>query len=182
MLAGYRSKSMWRRLIGIVDNGFAAKSNPSTVTITAIAGTPASIAATSGTPQSACLNTVFAASLVATVKDANGFGVSGVTVTFTAPATGASGIFAGNVITAVTDASGLATSAVFSSNGTTGTFTVTASTPGVSPPANFSLTTTSCGVFSITPAGGTPQSAQIGQAFASPLQATVKDAQLHLLS
>jgi hypothetical protein len=42
------------------------------------AGPAASIAATSGTPQSAIVNTAFAAPFVATVKDANGNPVSGV--------------------------------------------------------------------------------------------------------
>ena len=56
--------------------------------LTNTAGTAASITATSGTPQSAAINTAFAAPLVATVKDSGGNPVQGVTVTFTAPASG----------------------------------------------------------------------------------------------
>ena len=56
-----------------------------TVTITAAAGAAASIAATSGTPQTAAINTAFVSRLAATVKDAGGNPVSGATVTFTAP-------------------------------------------------------------------------------------------------
>ena len=65
---------------------------------------------------------------------------SGVTVTFTAPSTGASGTFAGGVNTATTDANGKATSAVFTANSTAGAYTVTATAPGASTPASFSLT------------------------------------------
>jgi hypothetical protein len=99
------------------------------------------ITATSGTPQTATVNTAFAAPLVAKVTT-GGSPTSGVTVTFTAPATGASGTFAGGVSTATTDANGLATSAVFSANGTTGAYTVAATVSGVSTPANFNLTNT----------------------------------------
>ena len=73
------------------------------------------IAATSGTPQSAALNTAFSAPLVATVM-MGGLPVSGAFVTFTAPATGASGIFAtsaSNTETDTTDATGIATSSAF---------------------------------------------------------------------
>jgi hypothetical protein len=101
-----------------------------------------SITATSGTPQSAMVNTAFAAPLVATVTT-GGSPTSGVVVTFTAPAaTGASGTFAGGVNTATTNASGVATSAVFTANGTAGAYTVTASATGTSTPASFSLTNT----------------------------------------
>jgi hypothetical protein len=46
-----------------------------------------------GTPQSATINSAFATGLQATVKDAGNNPVSGVTVTFTAPGSGASGLF-----------------------------------------------------------------------------------------
>ena len=72
--------------------------------------TAASIVATAGTPQSATVNTAFATALQAMVKDANGNPLSGVTVTFTAPASGASATFGGSAnATAVTNASGVAT-------------------------------------------------------------------------
>ena len=72
--------------------------------LTNTAGPPGSITATNGSGQSAAINTAFAARLVATVKDAGGNPLNGVTVTFAAPATGASGTFAGGVNTAVTNA------------------------------------------------------------------------------
>src|SRR5580700_5526470 len=95
--------------------------NPGSVVLS-IGGmaTAASIAATSGTPQSATINTAFAAPLVATVKDSGGNPVAGATVTFTAPGSGASGTFAGGVNTATTNASGVATSTTFTANGTAG--------------------------------------------------------------
>jgi hypothetical protein len=107
------------------------------------AGAAATITATSGTPQSAAINTAFAAPLVATVLDSLLNPVSGVVVTFTAPASGASGTFAGGVNTATTNASGVATSATFTANGTVGgPYTVTATVPGVATGADFSLTNT----------------------------------------
>jgi uncharacterized protein YbbK (DUF523 family) len=150
--------------------------NATNVTLTAPAGTPASITATSGTPQSATINTAFAAPLVATVKDAGSNPVSGVTVTFNVPASGASGTFAGGVKTAATNASGVATSAVFTANATAGAYTVTATVVGVATPAIFSLTNNAGAAASITATSGTPQNATINTAFAAPLVATVKDA------
>ena len=66
--------------------------------------------------------------------------MNGLTVTFTAPANGASGTFSGGVDTAVTNTSGIATSNVFTANGTAGSYTVTAGEPNVSGTATFSLT------------------------------------------
>src|SRR5258706_6622285 len=87
------------------------------------------------------INTAFATQLQATVRDASNNPVNGVTVTFTAPTSGASGTFAGGVNTAVTNAQGIATAAVFTANGTEGgPYNATASGTGVSTPANFSLT------------------------------------------
>src|SRR5260370_681993 len=100
-----------------------------------------SITATVGTPQSATLNTAFATPLQATVKDAGNNPVSGVIVTFTPPASGASGTFAGGVNTASTNAQGVATAATFTANSIAGgPYNVTASAAGVATTANFSLT------------------------------------------
>jgi len=101
-----------------------------------------SITATAGTGQSAPINSAFATQLQATVTE-SGANQSGVTVTFTAPASGASGTFPGNVKTAnaSTDPSGIATAPVFTANGTAGgPYNVVASIAGGSPSANFSLT------------------------------------------
>jgi hypothetical protein len=143
--------------------------------LTNTAGTPASIAATSGTPQSATINTAFAAPLVATVEDANQNLVSGAVVTFTAPATGASGTFAGgtNTATATTGASGTASSPVFTANGKLGNYRVIASVAGVATTVNFKLSNISTQAVTIAATSGTPQSAAVNAAFAAPLVATV---------
>jgi hypothetical protein len=156
----------------------AGVSTPANFSLTNTAGAPASITATSGTPQSTAINTAFAAPLVATVLDKGSNPVSGVTVTFTAPASGASGTFANGTTTtmATTNASGVATSTTFTANGTVGgPYTVTATVTGVTAPANFSLTNTTGTPASITATSGTPQSATIDTAFAAPLVATVLD-------
>jgi hypothetical protein len=140
-----------------------------------VAGTPASITATAGTPQSATVNTAFGIQFQATVKDSFNNPVTGATITFTAPGSGASGTFAGGVTTATTNASGLATAAVFTANTTDGAYTVTATVSGVPSPANFSLTNLAGAAASITSTAGTPQSAPVNTAFATQLQATVKD-------
>ncbi len=152
----------------------AGLSGTASFSLSNTAGTAASITATGGTPQSAIINTAFGSPLQATVKDSGGNPLSGVTVTFTAPATGASGSFATSN-TAITNASGIATSTVFTANGTAGSYSVTAAVAGLSGTASFSLSNTVGTAASITATGGTPQSATINTAFGSPLQATVKD-------
>ncbi len=156
---------------------------PATFVLTNSAGKPASITATSGTPQSAPVNTAFASLLTATVKDSGGNLLSGITVTFTAPASGASGTFSGGLssVTAVTNASGVASSATFTANGTAGGYTVTATVSGVATAADFSLTNTVGAPSSITATSGTPQTVAIDTAFAS-LVATVKDSGGNALS
>jgi uncharacterized repeat protein (TIGR01451 family) len=112
---------------------------------------PASITATGGTPQSTPINTAFSAPLSLFVTGVDGYGVSGVTIQFTAPASGASATFASGATTAATNAAGTATSALPSANGTTGgPYSVTASVlscgtyPGCGPitAASFSLMNT----------------------------------------
>src|SRR5207253_389298 len=99
------------------------------------------ISATGGTPQSTAPNTAFPTQLQAMVTE-SGNPISGITVTFTAPASGASGTFPGNVTTAnaVTNASGVATAPAFTANGTVGSYNVVASFGAGLPTTNFSLT------------------------------------------
>ena len=147
-------------------------------------GAPVSITATSGTPQSASTGSAFAP-LIATVTS-GGSPANGVEVTFTAPTTGASGTFQGgsNVAT-VMSVQGVATAPVFTANSTTGgPYTVKATAPGATTPANFSLTNTGqVDAASVVEATiGTPQSASTNSAFATQLQATVLDASNNALS
>src|SRR5437879_12220591 len=89
-------------------------------------GVATTITTTAGTPQSATVGTAFATQLQATVKDTLNNPVSGVTVTFSAPGSGASGTFAGGVASATTNACGVATVAAFTGNTTAGGYKVTA--------------------------------------------------------
>ena len=114
-------------------------SDPLYVTVTAA---PSAISATGGTPQNTLRGTAFPNALQATVRDNQGNTIAGVTVTFTAPASGASGTFptGTNVGTAVTSLGGVA-SISFTANATAGSYTVTANTtPPLVPSASFSLT------------------------------------------
>ena len=79
------------------------------------------ISATAGTPQSTLINTAFGTQLQATVTE-SGNPISGVTVTFDAPLSGASGTFPGGVTVVMvsTDGSGVATAPVFTANSTGG--------------------------------------------------------------
>ncbi len=109
--------------------------------LTNTTGPPASIVATSGTPQTAAPGSPFASPFVVTVTDGSGDPVVGITVTFTAPAqSGASGTFAGGLNTATTNSAGVATSQLFTANGNSGSYTVTAAVSGLATKASFSLT------------------------------------------
>jgi hypothetical protein len=117
------------------------------------AGTPATLAVSSGSNQSAAINAAFANPLVANVVDADNNPVQGVQVTFTAPASGASGTFASNSSATemdTTDANGNATSSTFTANGTTGgPYNVIASASGLTS-VNFAETNTLAAVTSAT--------------------------------
>ena len=139
------------------------------------AGAPANLTATSGGGQSATVSTAFASPLVATVTDAHSNPVSGVTVVFTAPASGASATFATTPLSAtdseITGANGQATSKAFTANSTVGTYNVAVSS-GALPLFNFPETNTE-GAATLTATSGGGQSTAVGTAFASPLVATV---------
>ena len=122
-------------------------------------GPPASIVVASGTPQSAAVGTAFAAPLVVTVLDASSNPVPGATVTFTAPASGAS---ANLGAAAVTNASGQ-TQVTATANNTTGAYSVSASVSGVVTPATFSLTNTAAGATHFVVSA--PATATAGTAF-----------------
>lgn len=108
---------------------------------TGVVGAPSSLVATSGSGQSAMISSAFNAVLIATVTDSGGNPVPGENVTFTAPASGASGTFSGGGVseTVTTDASGVATSTTFTADGDTGTYDIVASATGLTS-VNFTLT------------------------------------------
>ncbi|HKS26160.1 MAG TPA: lamin tail domain-containing protein [Thermoanaerobaculia bacterium] len=125
---------------GPFDSGYQLFPRSTSDMLPAVA-TPASIAATAGTPQSATVGTAFATQLAATVKDSGNVAIAGAGVTFTAPASGASGTFPGGVtsVSVTTDGSGVATAPVFTANALAGPYNVVASTTNALT-ANFSLT------------------------------------------
>jgi hypothetical protein len=133
------------------------------------------IAMTSGSSQSAQVGAAFAP-LVATVTS-NGSPASGMSVTFTAPTSGATGTFAGakSTETDTTNAQGVATSSTFTANTTIGAYTVTASTSGASKSASFNLSNTVGAAAKITATAGGSQSAIVRTAFGTALSATVVD-------
>jgi adhesin/invasin len=147
---------------------FTANGNTGSYTITAssdygsvsfwltntAAGIASSITAGASTSQSATAGSRYAQPLQATVLDANGNPVEGVSVTFAlGSSTGGAGGGAGSTAsvagasfnggqaqaTEVTNVSGIATSPLFTANSTAGVFTATAATAGVVEPASFSL-------------------------------------------
>ena len=159
----------------VTDAGSPVQTASANLTLTIVAVTPTTIVVTSGSGQSTAISTDFAAPLVATVTGAGGAAASGVTVTFAAPGSGASGTFAGGLNTAVTNGSGVATSAVFRANSTAGgPYNVSATVASITP-VNFSLRNTAAAPASITVTSGSPQSTAISTAFGAVLTATVRD-------
>lgn len=136
------------------------------------------ITATAGTPQSALINHPFGTALAATVTDGTGAGLANIPVTFTAPASGASGVFTsrpscivangGASVTCLTNVSGIATAPPYTANGTAGPDTVVASVPGLTPTASFMLQ--NLALITISPA--TLPSGVVGTAYSQTLTAS----------
>jgi hypothetical protein len=99
-----------------------------TQTLSVSAGPASSIIALAGSGQTANPGDMFATALEAKVTDAFGNAIPAISITFTAPTTGASGTFAGGVSTATiaTLTTGIATAPAFTANSTAGQYTVTA--------------------------------------------------------
>jgi hypothetical protein len=139
-------------------------------------GPPASVSAVPGYSSGAIVNTWVYSTLQASVQDAYGNGIPGVTVTFTAPPSGASCTFysAGTTATAVTGPTGIAASPVFQTNAIAGSYSVVASIAGLTGTASFSLTNQPAPTISVV--SGANQSAILNAAFGAPLIAKVVDA------
>jgi hypothetical protein len=147
-----------------------ASANPglsANFSLTNAGGPPSSVTVVSGAGQGAVINTAFVSPLQVRVIDSVGNPVSGVTVTFTPPASGAGGSFAGGQNTALTDSLGMARSAIFTANGSAGTYNVAATVSGINP-ANFSLTNLSSGGSFITVAHAT-----VGKNLQAPISITL---------
>lgn len=108
--------------------------NGAGLAVTVSPGPAATATAASGSGQTAYVSTAFASPFAALITDASGNPIAGATVTFTAPATGASGTFANGTrtTTATTNTSGQATSSVFTANATGGSYAVSAGATGTS--------------------------------------------------
>ena len=145
--------------------------------LTNTVGPPASVTATGGTPHSTKFSTPFTAALQATVTDSGANLLSGVTVSFAAPGSGASAMLSGP--TAVTNAQGVA-GVTATANATLGSYSVTASVAALN--ATFALTNNSGTPTTLVAVGGTPQSTVAGTAFGAPLQVAVRDQNGALLS
>ncbi|HEX4332093.1 MAG TPA: FG-GAP-like repeat-containing protein [Usitatibacter sp.] len=103
--------------------------------------TPLSMAAISGTPQHATINSGFGLALKVRVIDSDGAGIPGISVTFTAPGSGASAALVPS-IPVTTDASGIAQVSA-TANGTAGgpyTVSASANATGILLSGSFSLT------------------------------------------
>ena len=100
---------------------------------------PGSIAASTGYGQAASTSTAFVTPLQALVTNNSGTGVAGVSVTFAAPGSGASGTFSGSA-TVLTNSSGIATAPTFTANSIPGSYMVVATTGSLS--ASFGLRNT----------------------------------------
>jgi 5-hydroxyisourate hydrolase-like protein (transthyretin family) len=99
--------------------------------------------AVNGSDQITTSGSHFPTALTVHLFDSSANPVSGVVVTFTAPASGASGTFAdtgNNITTATTDSNGRASASIFTANTSRGSYSVSATADGYSDVANFLLT------------------------------------------
>jgi hypothetical protein len=104
------------------------------------------LALSGGSPQTAVINNAFGLALQATVTE-SGNPLAGVTVTYTAPGSGASGVFGSSTTsTAVTDGSGVANSPAFTANNTVGSYNVTGGIGAAITPVNYALTNILCAI------------------------------------
>lgn len=139
-------------------------------------GPPASIVINSNPRLHATVNTAFPPA-PATVNDANGNPVSGVTVTFTMPSAGPSGTFAGGNVsaTAVTNASGIATTPTLTANTqASGYYSMEVKVNGL-PLKYYSPKNFFGADADIIAYNGTPQSAEVTMGFAGTFKIQIVD-------
>jgi protocatechuate 3,4-dioxygenase beta subunit len=134
-----------------------------------------------GTPQTAILGSAFASGLQVALTNSDGCPVTsaaaGIPVTFSAPASGASGVFStsgSNTVIVGADASGTVAAPQFTANTAAGSYTVTASSQYGS--VSFSLTNTAAGIPArIVAIPLKSRSASVTGRYPQPLQVTVLD-------
>jgi hypothetical protein len=125
---------------------------------------------TAGTPQEARLGTAFGSPLKVTIKDTSGNPVSGVTVTYTVPSSGASAVLSSK--STVTNAAGEA-SVTATANNSLGNYGVYAKAGTLT--TGFYLLNFADVAASLTALQGTPQSAAAGMPFPVALKAILKN-------
>jgi protocatechuate 3,4-dioxygenase beta subunit len=143
---------------------------------------PNTLALVGGTPQIARLGTAFADPFQVVLANTNGCpvttGLAGAVVTFTAPASGATGTFAAsgsNISTVGTNAAGMASASLFTAGDTPGNYSIVAASSYGS--VSFSLANTAAGVpLTISASSPAAQTATAGSRYGQPLQVTVLDA------
>ncbi len=138
-------------------------------------GAATKVNASGGNGQTAVVNTAFGQVLEATVTDTYGNPISGVSVSFVSPSSGASGTV--TTISGTTNANGVATASV-TANGNTGTFQATGSAKGLTN-ATYNLTNVANPASipaTIAIVNGTSnQSTTVNTAFTNPLQVLVSN-------
>jgi len=162
-------------VIGTSSAGAAAGACPSS-------NPPNTLRLVAGSGQTAQLGKTFQSNLQVELANTNGCpltgNLAGISVTFDAPGSGASGIFAANGsddVTVGTDANGVATAPPFTANYTTGSYSVDAHSDYGT--VELDLTNTATGMaVSITASSAASQEATVNSQYAQPLQAQVRDA------
>ncbi len=138
-------------------------------------GPAAQIGQATGSGQSTSVGTAFPNPFSATVEDSKNNPVSGASVTFTAPTSGASGTFANGQTTETdsTNSNGVATSSTFTANSdvSQSAYTVTASVAGVSATLNYLLLNLPSAT--VTATQGNAQGTLTNTPFAKTLQVTI---------
>ena len=132
-------------------------------------------------PQTAVVGAAFAIAPGVTIVNSSGKPLAGVSVTFTAPPTGASGTFsnAAAAITVATNSAGVA-AAPFTANGIAGSYSITAAAPGYSG-VQFNMKNLAGAAAGMSAnVGTTPQSVKVLTQFATALAVTVRDARGNL--
>lgn len=117
------------------DSNFGSSTSP-VYSQSITAGAPAILTITAGNNQSTAINSAFGSSLVVKLTDSGGNPISGTSITFTPPASGAGAVIAGGN-SGISDASGLVIKTAMA-NSTAGSYIVGVSAGGLS--GSFNLT------------------------------------------
>ena len=181
------ARGLWR--VGLVALVGAVSAAPSLADTTSPSDSscpstnpPNTLALMGGTPQTAPLDGQFASPLQVALANTDGCPVTGqlagTPVTFTAPASGASGVFASSgssAVTVGTDSTGAASAGMLSANDTAGGYTVTATSAYGT--VSFALANTAAGIpAAVVALAPTSEQAAVDGRYAQPLSARVLDA------